>query len=40
MADEYISRKAAQEIIGLQQEVKDTAMKKCVSLGFKPTIWG
>ena len=31
--------KAAQEIIGLPQEVKDVARKKCIALGFKPTMW-
>lgn len=32
--------KAVQEIIGLPQEVKDVARKKCIALGFKPTTWG
>lgn len=31
--------KAVQEIIGLPQEVKDVARKKCIALGFKPTMW-
>ena len=31
--------KAVQEIIGLPQEVKDVARKKCIALGFKPTAW-
>lgn len=32
--------KAVLGIVDMPQEVKDTARKKCVSLGFKPTIWG
>ena len=32
--------KAVQGIVHMPQEVKDTARKKCVSLGFKPTTWG
>ena len=31
--------KAVQEVISIPQEVKDQAQKKCVALGFKPTIW-
>lgn len=32
--------KAVQEVISIPQEVKDQARKKCVALGFKPTMWG
>lgn len=32
--------KAVQEVISIPQEVKDVARKKCIALGFKPTMWG
>lgn len=32
--------KAVQEILSMPQEVKDVARKKCIALGFKPTMWG
>ena len=32
--------KAVQEILSMPQEVKDTARRKCIALGFKPTMWG
>lgn len=31
--------KAVQEILSMPQEVKDAARRKCVALGFKPTMW-
>lgn len=31
--------KAVQEILDMPQEVKDVARKKCIALGFKPTVW-
>ena len=32
--------KAVQDILSMPQEVKDTARRKCIALGFKPTTWG
>lgn len=32
--------KAVQDILSMPQEVKDTARRKCIALGFKPTMWG
>lgn len=32
--------KAVQECTMIPEEVKQEAMRKCVALGFSPTIWG
>ena len=32
--------KAVQDILDMPQEVKDAARRKCIALGFKPTIRG